>query len=130
MIVGIETVITQNRDEQHRQRQQHRMVRKKKKKKKKKMILLLLLLLLIQANSQDTFPFPHVTDRSTITDVKQCVYTETLVSIKQCRESVYHKAGLANFNPQEGHKIRKDSPESLMCLLTCRKERLVYCMLS
>jgi hypothetical protein len=32
----------------------------------------------------------------------------------------------ANFNPQEGRKIRKDSHGSLTCVTTYRKETLVY----
>ena len=36
------------------------------------------------------------------------------------------KAVPANVNPQEGRNIRKDSPESLTCVYTYRKERLVY----
>ena len=36
------------------------------------------------------------------------------------------KAVPANFNPQEGGKIRKDLTKSLNCVYTYRKERLVY----
>jgi hypothetical protein len=36
------------------------------------------------------------------------------------------KAVPANFNPQEGGKIRKESTESLTCVYTFRKERLFY----
>jgi len=39
------------------------------------------------------------------------------------------KAVPANFNPQEGGRIRKDSPDSLTCVYTYRKERLVHWVL-
>jgi hypothetical protein len=33
------------------------------------------------------------------------------------------RTGLANFNPQEGHITRKDSPEGRTCVYKCRKSR-------
>ena len=43
--------------------------------------------------------------------------TSDLIELKH----MHCKSGLANFSPQEGHIIRKDSPEGNICVYIYRK---------
>jgi hypothetical protein len=61
--------------------------------------------------------------RKPIFDTKwPCTYRDRWVGVPggNC-SSRTHGPGLANFNPHEGHTIRKDSPEGRTCLYIYRK---------
>jgi hypothetical protein len=52
------------------------------------------------------------------------LWADLELHFRVCHENrAIFETGLANNNPEEGHTIRKDSPEGLTCVYMCRKCR-------